>query len=493
VPVVTAAESDVVIPDSQIERAVCVYVRSVQDERVMWDKCFGAISPSPPPPPPTPNSRLSAINGNLLARRVRQGGDNNAAQAVPESDMEQYNREAEEKQRKQLEFLAQLGQDNFQLRDILSSVVDKIEGRRLEGRQLWQRVEDHASHALQDNILATEAFGNAPLSGVTTAECSALCDALEGNNGTCVGIAYARHNADPRDLTLRSCYLLRGIGGCTPGSFSSSIFARRDSDPCTAPTESNNPMCVQLASSRTDMRVITFDETVSICKHGKGRAKVAYPRTMLEAFSYLGLARERGVHSFWSQKPPEGGLMVWSGLDGEKVNITAGERRCLLVSTVAGDIHGHMYAELRPCNARLADGVVCESAQAAPPPPPGGTGLYPPPPPPPPPIAVTASLQWYTRNTIIPRTQAICLAGLTDTDIHKLCIQFANELSVPTKSGTVSTFLPMCQVIPSLSQLPALQLIPYTHIFVSVFFRTYAGTLAPDPLLKTAMATTTAG
>ena len=92
--------------------------------------------------------------------------------------------------------------------------------------------------------------------------------------------------------------------------------------------------------------MLTFDESVSICKHGKGRAKLAYPRTMLEAFSYLGYARERGVHSFWSDKPPEGGLMVWSGLDGERLNITAGERRCVLVSTVSTDIHGAMYAEL---------------------------------------------------------------------------------------------------------------------------------------------------
>lgn len=198
-------------------------------------------------------------------------------------------------------------------------------------------------------------------------------------------------------------------------------------------------------SHRTDLRVISFAESVSICKNGKGRAKLAYPRTTLEGFSYLGYARERGVTSFWSRHPPEGGEMVWTGLDGEPLNVTAGDRRCVLVSTVSGDIHGYMYAELRPCNARLADGVVCESAEAAPPPPPGGTGLYPPPPPPPPPIAVTASLQYYSRNTITPLTQAICLAGLTDTDIYQLCMKFANELSKPVKSGLVSSFMPFCQ------------------------------------------------
>lgn len=70
--------------------------------------------------------------------------------------------------------------------------------------------------------------------------------------------------------------------------------------------------------------------------------------------------------------------------------------------------------------------------------------MYPPPPPPPPPLALTASLQWYVQNTIVPKTELICLAGFTNADIAKLCYKFANELATPTKSGTVSSFLPLC-------------------------------------------------
>lgn len=439
-PVVTAAESDVLVPDSQMERAVCVYIRSVQDERVRAEKCFATLAPSPPPPPPTSNSRLAAINSKLLARRVRQGGNSDAEAALIKESMEEYNREAELKQARQIEYLKQLSTDNLQLRDVLGPVIDKVEGRRL-----WQRVTAHASHSFDDNILADTAFGNAPLVGVTIAECQALCDAIEGTkNGTCVAIAFARMNAAPTDLSVRQCYLLRGIGGCTPGSFAGAIFSRRDTSSCDAPTDADKPLCVQLANQRSDLRVLTFDESVAVCKHGKGRAEVAYPRTMLEAFSYLGYARERGVHSFWSDKPAEGGLMPWSGLDGQQLNVTAGDRRCVLVSTVSTDIHGPMFAELRPCGSRSADGVVCESASAAPPPPPGA-GDYPPPPPPPPPIAVAASLQWYSRTVVRPMTEAICLAGLTDDDIYKLCIQFANQLSKATKVGVVSSFTPMCQ------------------------------------------------
>ena len=194
-------------------------------------------------------------------------------------------------------------------------------------------------------------------------------------------------------------------------------------------------------------RVMTYDDSVSACRNGKGypKPRMAWPKTYLEAFSMLGYARERGVHAFWSEKPPEGGYMLWTGIDGAPLNVSAGERRCVLVSTVDTDIHGHMYAELRPCHMRLADGVVCESAMAFPPPPPGDASTLPPPPPPPPPLAVSASLQWYTRTTIIPRTSAICLAGMIDSDIAKLCVAFAAELAKPAKAGTVSTFMPMCQ------------------------------------------------
>ena len=54
-------------------------------------------------------------------------------------------------------------------------------------------------------------------------------------------------------------------------------------------------------------------------------------------------------------------------------------------------------------------------------------------------------MQWYVRNTITPKTELICLAGFTNSDIAKLCYKFASELATPVKSGTVSSFLPMCE------------------------------------------------
>lgn len=54
---------------------------------------------------------------------------------------------------------------------------------------------------------------------------------------------------------------------------------------------------------------------------------------------------------------------------------------------------------------------------------------------------------WYTRNEVVSRTEAICVAGLTDNDLATLCYKFANHFAQPAKSGTISTFMPMCQPV----------------------------------------------
>lgn len=82
-------------------------------------------------------------------------------------------------------------------------------------------------------------------------------------------------------------------------------------------------------------------------------------------------ARERGVHAFWSQKPLRQDRAArqrthWSGLDGKPFFVEAGDQRCILVATQDDNVHGYMFARMVSCDARLADGVVCESGQAAP-------------------------------------------------------------------------------------------------------------------------------
>ena len=364
--VTTAAENEIDVADG-LERAVCVYVRAIANERVRADKCFGTLSPSPPPPPDTGQGALGLLRAAILKRQVRRGEGAGAAPVPDLTNEEQYAAEAAAAEAEQLGFLEQLAADNYQLRDILGDISAKA---RSEGRRLWQRPDSRGSHALAENILATSAFGTTALHGLTVAECEALCSAIDNETiGRCTAIAFARASAHVRDLTTRQCYLLKDIGGCTPATFAGAVYARRDTDGCTNPTAHDNPLCVQLSAGRQDLRVLDFASAEQSCRNGKGAPRVAWPKTLLESFSMLGYAREHGITAFWSDAPHEGGEMAWTGDDGLPFVVPPGNRRCVLVSTVDTSPHGHMFAELHSCNARLADGVVCESAMAYPPPP----------------------------------------------------------------------------------------------------------------------------
>ena len=72
-PIVTPAEVGIDATQTQIdeERAVCLYVRALSDERVEASRCFETLSPFPPPPPPMPRTIASAIETRLRRKRVR--------------------------------------------------------------------------------------------------------------------------------------------------------------------------------------------------------------------------------------------------------------------------------------------------------------------------------------------------------------------------------------------------------------------------------------
>ena len=257
--ITTAAENNIEVADG-LERAVCVYSRALVDERVRADKCFAPAAPSPPPPPPTPQSRISRLTSALFKLRVAHG-EANGPDATPNLDSaEAYQAEHAAQAAAQLTLLDTLAKDNFQLRELLGGVRDKVAQQATDaasagGRRLWQRSTEHASHALVDNVLASESIGTAPFTGITMAQCQALCSALDGASsgnttlGTCQGIAFLRR-VDPRDLELAKCYILKQLGGCSPGSFAGAVFARRDTDSCSQPTAADNPLCVQLAQAR---------------------------------------------------------------------------------------------------------------------------------------------------------------------------------------------------------------------------------------------------
>ena len=279
VPITTAAENNIDVPDG-LERSVCVYVRSIADERVRATKCFEQMAPSPPPPPPVPRARAATMLARFIKIKDVSGQSAGPDAAPTETDEEAYRREHEAKQAEQVHLLDSLAEDNFQLRELLGNVRHRIHAY---GRRLWQRNTIRSSHILSENVLATQAFGHAPIGGVTLSECQALCQAIDNATlGTCQAIAFARASTNPRDLTLRQCYLLKEIGGCSPSTFAGAVFLRRDTDGCTEPTENDNPLCVQLASARTDMRVLDFGAATAACHQGKGRPEIAWPKTVLE-------------------------------------------------------------------------------------------------------------------------------------------------------------------------------------------------------------------
>ena len=142
---------------------------------------------------------------NTLLRHQRQikGEDAQGADRAPDqSDAQQFQKEHEDQMQEAVDLLKTLANDNFQLRDILGDVEEKLHiGRRMaedhfargRGRELFP--EDARSHSIVEQSL----HGDAPLLGLTRAECTALCAAFGGNETTqFVCKATADENAQPR-------------------------------------------------------------------------------------------------------------------------------------------------------------------------------------------------------------------------------------------------------------------------------------------------------
>ena len=195
---------------------------------------------------------------NTLLRHQRQikGEDAKGQQDEPvQSDEMMFEREHAEKIDEAVDLLQTLAKENFQLRDILGDVEEKLHiGRRMaedhfargRGRELFP--EDARSHSIVEQSL----HGDAPLLGLTRAECTALCAAFGGNETTqFVCKATATRMLNPEDLTdlsVAACWLLRSTSGCEARDFAVQTYARRETLPCQLPTAFQNPLCIQLVS-----------------------------------------------------------------------------------------------------------------------------------------------------------------------------------------------------------------------------------------------------
>lgn len=458
VPTITAAEAGIDTSVTRVdeERALCLYVRALSDQRIPASRCFSNLSPFPPPPPPIPQATRAAIENHLRRAKIRNGGTRGAEEETMEEDEDAYVRQQTEAHERVNALLDRLSEENFGLRKVLKELRPKLSENAISGRRLFERLQGTRSSSLEENTKYTElSLGGGALLGYTIAQCSVICTALKNATDSihsCNGIAYRMaHPDDASSLQTAHCFLLRTMGSCSPMDFAASIYSRRDTSGCVTPTAYDNPMCVSLAPDRVDMRILDFAASKSACRNGKGSPRLPRPRSALEAFSMLGYARERGVHSFFAQRPlptQEAQLTHWSGLDGQPFYYPGNfDKRCILVATEDEDVHGYMFARMEPCTARLADGVICESGSAAPPPPPGGDGvsMLPPPVPPPPPIGVVSAMREFIKAEIRPRTEAVCLAGLVDSDLSAVCMEFAEAMSTPSAASIVGSFMPYCE------------------------------------------------
>tara|TARA_B110000858_G_scaffold61576_1_gene71546 strand:- start:390 stop:545 length:156 start_codon:yes stop_codon:yes gene_type:complete len=48
----------------------------------------------------------------------------------------------------------------------------------------------------------------------------------------------------------------------------------------------------------------------------------------------------------------------------------------------------------------------------------------------------------FIKREVRPRTEAICLAGLVDSDLSRLCAEFITSMSKPNTAGVVGSFMP---------------------------------------------------
>lgn len=355
-PVITHAEANIESTDTQIdeERALCLYVRALSDERVQATRCFGDLSPFPPPPPPLPRSLAAAFTNALRRKKVRDGGTTGAEPTPDPMNEQAYIQEHLERNREVNSLLDRLSQENFQLRDALAEIRPKLLDPNVQGRRLFERLKGTGSHRFADNIKYTDiSVGGGAIMGVTIAQCSTLCAALRNQTDdlhSCNGIAYRMlEPSNAANLYTAYCFLLRSTGACTAMDFAASVFSRRDTSGCRTPTSEDNPMCIQLAPDRADMRVLDYAAAKSSCRQGKGAPRLPRlprPRSSLESFSMISYARERGGSAFWAQKPiptKERQLTHWSGLDGQPFYYPGNfDKRCILVATQSDNVHGFM-------------------------------------------------------------------------------------------------------------------------------------------------------
>ena len=110
------------------ERASCLFVRRVAEERRRASACFSRVaSPDPPPPPPAFNVTETSGAGNLRAQRARLG-DLESYEAPRRSERAEFAVDKSGAIDGTRALLNSLGETNPVLRDLLNTAMEEIQG-----------------------------------------------------------------------------------------------------------------------------------------------------------------------------------------------------------------------------------------------------------------------------------------------------------------------------------------------------------------------------
>ena len=449
------------------ERVSCLFARRVLEERRRASSCFSSIAyPYPPPPAPKVTSD-AAVQQSLLALRARLG-DLEQYVEPRRTDSAQWDVNTAGAVEGTEALIDALGENNPILKGLLNTAMDEIRTAGQEGRRLMQRKEYNTR---MTDVLVTheimQFYGRGGIPGVTVGSCQALCEATKQDaraKQTDQCNAYAFKRAAPFSFTDQTgwCYLLQNAGACKIDDFGVELYTRQieSERQCSASAPGlDSPLCIGMPATRDDSRILSHADAAAIAyevpydRHpAPGARGLPLPRTTVEAMSMVAFARQQGVYAFWAASPnTEAGDVVlhWITEGGDNLVYKQGESRCILVSSGVGPTE-RMYARLRPCDGKLASGILTVAAAAAPPPPPGVTVQHwydPVRAPPPPPSIKRASFEVFVRKQIRPRVEAICEGGLEGLQHQEVCLAVANTLATYQPIYGAGIAAPFCERI----------------------------------------------
>ena len=194
------------------ERASCLFVKRVLDEKRRASSCFARIAYPYPPPPPISEVSTSSKAGKAQRARERLGDIEQYVEPT-KTDEEKWEFDTAGAIKGTTALLDAMGENNPILQSLLKTAKQEI--TESVGRRLMQRVEYNTR--MTDVLITHEImvyYGRGGIPGVTSGSCEAMCEATKVDSDaarTDQCNAYAFKRASPFSFTDKSgwCYLLQ--------------------------------------------------------------------------------------------------------------------------------------------------------------------------------------------------------------------------------------------------------------------------------------------